>query len=96
MTILSKFWRCLVQLNYSYEELTDPTYCNMHQLIPVNLKPYAQSFNLFCSFLSMVGFKALNVDWTAFSDVSYQRSHVFFDRFKFDVCSLFSFYIQQQ
>ena len=74
----------------------EPRYCNLHQLIPVNMKPYAQSFNLFCEFLQMVGFTSLNLDWTAFSDVSYQKSHVFFDRFKFDFCSLFSGYIHTQ
>jgi hypothetical protein len=44
--------------------------------------------------LKNIGIKLINKEWNAAEDKNFKNDYVFFDRFKFDICSLFSSYFQ--
>ena len=41
-----------------------------------------------------IGVKLINKNWTAVEDKNFKDDYVFFDRFKFDICSILSSYFQ--
>ena len=57
-------------------------------LLPLQIDIYEIVFRLIMRAINLMGAKRLKEDWLVFNDCNFQKTYVYFDRFKFDVCSL--------
>lgn len=65
------------------------------QLIPVHIEVYKVGFELLTKAISGMGIEDTNIHWTVPYDSNFKKEYIFYDRFQFDLCSLFSNQIEQ-
>jgi hypothetical protein len=87
--VLNKLWYALLHLNYDREDIKR-NMANLH-LIPLKVDVYNVSFRLIIKVLRNTFYST--DQFVVYNDQNYTKSYVFFDRFRFDVCSLVSDHI---
>lgn len=92
-TIFAKMWRALLHLNYERSELEHPVLSSIAPLLPLHVDLYELSFKLIMRVLTLLGLGEeadLATGMLVFNDSNFKKEYVFFDRFRFDFCSLLS------
>ena len=89
MLVISKLWFALLHLNYGRIDIKNNA--NSILIIPLNKGVYKIAFKLIKKAIKNSVF--CTDEFIASNDLNYKKSHVFFERFRYDVCSLVSEHI---
>ena len=89
LLVISKLWFALLHLNYGRQDLKK----NASNIIsiPLNKGVYKIAFQLIIKALKNSIFST--DEYIVSNDQNYKKTHVFFERFRYDVCSLVSEHI---